>query len=108
MNTSVESITTASVEEGLDFACSLASDAIARAGETDAQQAQELLRGLASYVRFRYVSEFGLALEELASLGRRCDANSFRAPLFWRQLHWVASEMKLTGEALARVQLHHG
>jgi hypothetical protein len=51
-------IATASIEEGLDFACSLASDAISKAGEENPTQAQRLLHELTNYVHFRYVDPF--------------------------------------------------
>jgi hypothetical protein len=98
-------IATSSIGEGLDFGCSLASTAIARAGDTSSAKCSQLLRELTSYVQFRYVGEYELALESLAFLGRSCDAGSFRAEQFWSQLRWVASEMQLTGDDLARIQL---
>lgn len=97
-------IATSSVGEGLDFACSLASDAIGHVGSTEPAKASELLLELTSYVQFRYVGEYALALEYLASLGRRCDQSSFRASQFWRQLRWVAAQMELSGEDLERIE----
>ena len=53
-------IATASIEEGLDFACSLASDAISKAGEENPTQAQRLLHELTNYLQFRYLGPFQL------------------------------------------------
>lgn len=97
-------ITTHSVEEGLDFACSLASHAIGEAGEASAEQSQRLLRELTSYVQFRYVGETGLALESLVWLGQQCSPSTFRSELFWRQLRWVAEAMGLAGTDLERME----
>ncbi len=100
-----EQIATSSVEEGLDFACSLISSAVAAEGEAHPQKAQQLLRELASYVQLRYVGELLLALECLAGLGRTCNPSSFRTDQFWSQLRWVAGEMRLTTEELEKLEL---
>lgn len=105
MSAQTDSIATTSTEEGLDFACSLASGAIDHAGAAEHGNAAELLHELASYVQFRYVGEFALALEYLASLGRQCDQSSFRASQFWRQLRWIAAHIGLEGEDLERIEL---
>jgi hypothetical protein len=98
-------IATSSIAEGLDFGCSLASSAIARAGDGSPSMCSELLNSLTSYVQFRYVGEYELALELLAFLGRSCDPETFRAEQFWSQLRWVAAEMDLAGDDLARIEL---
>jgi hypothetical protein len=105
MSVQTELIATSSTEEGLDFACSLASGAMDHAGSAEPGNAAELLHELASYIQFRYVGEFALALEYLASLGRRCDSSTFQAIQFWRQLRWVAAHMGLEGEDLQRIEL---
>lgn len=105
MSTQTDVIATSSAEEGLDFACSLASDAIDRAGIANADSAAKLLHELTSFVQFRYVGELALALEYLASLGRHCEQSEFRSNLFWRQLRWVAEHMGLEGEDLERIEL---
>jgi hypothetical protein len=106
MNASFDNhIATSSIEEGLDFACSLASDAISRAGVADSMEAQRLLHDLTSYVQFRYVGELLLAVEYLSSLGRACDPKGFRSTQFWHQMRWVASQMALSAEDLAKLEL---
>jgi hypothetical protein len=106
MNVSFDNhIATSSIEEGLDFACSLASDAISRAGTADPAQAQRLLHELTSYVQFRYVGELLLAAEHLASLGKACNSREFRSTQFWNQMRWVASQMALSAEELAELGL---
>jgi hypothetical protein len=98
-------ITTSSVEEGLDFACSLASSAIAAAGEAQPESAQQILNELTSYVQLRYVGELVLALEYLAGMGHRCSPGSFRSEQFWAQLRWVASQMQLLPNELQELEL---
>ena len=88
-------ITTASVEQALDFACSLLSSALAAAGEARPQEAPPLLRELAAYIEFRYVGELGLAFESLAELGHACAVASFRSEQFWSQLDWVATQLSM-------------
>jgi hypothetical protein len=105
MNTYDNEISTTSVEEGLDFACSLASDAISHAGAVNPTEAQRLLHELTSYLRFRYVGELALAAECLASLGHACDSPGFRSKQFWTQLRWVASQMDLSSAELAKLGL---
>ena len=91
-----EKIATSSVEEGLDFACSLISDAISKEGRAKQEKALQLLEELSSYVQLRYVGELGLALEYLAGLGHQCSSTGFKAPQFWSQLKWVAQKMELS------------
>jgi hypothetical protein len=98
-----EKIATSSVEAGLDFACSLISDAISKEGRAKPQKALQLLEELSSYVQLRYVGEIGLALEYLAGLGKLCDPDSFRNQQFWAQLRWVADTMKLTSEEIEKL-----
>ena len=105
MSTQTDLIATSSAEEGLDFACSLASDAIDRAGTAKTENAIELLHDLTSFVQFRYVGELALALECLASLGRQCEQSGFRSNQFWRQLRWVAARIGLEDEDLERIEL---
>jgi hypothetical protein len=100
-----EQIATSSVEEGLDFACSLLSSAMSAEGDAHPQKAQQLLRELASYMQLRYVGERLLALEHLAGLGRACNPGLFRSEQFWSQLRWVAGEMRLTSEELENLEL---
>ena len=90
-----EKIATSSVGEGLDFACSLISDAVSKEGKNKPEKALQLLEELSSYVQLRYVGELGLALEYLAGLGRLCATDSFRSRQFWSQLQWVADKMDL-------------
>ena len=108
MSAQTDFIATSSTGEGLDFACSLASDAIDRAGNARPESAAEMLHELASYVQFRYVGELALALEYLASLGRRCEQSEFQSSQFRRQLRWVAEHMGLEGEDLERIELPNG
>ena len=105
MDAKIRSISTTSIGEGLDFACSLASTAIARAGESCPENCGELLNSLTAYIQFRYVGEEGLAIEQLAWLGHRCDAAEFRSEQFWSQMKWVAAAMDLDGDDLAVLEL---
>ena len=105
MNTKVGPISTTSIGEGLDFACSLASTAIARAGESRPEDSGKLLNALTAYIQFRYVGEEGLAIEQLVWLGHRCDAAEFRSEQFWSQMKWVAAAMDLDGDDLAVLEL---
>lgn len=98
-------IATTSVGEGLDFACSLASTAIARAGDANPEWRGELLNALTAYIQFRYVGEDGLALDQLTWLGHRCVPSEFRGEQFWSQLKWVAAAMNLEGDDLAHLEL---
>jgi hypothetical protein len=87
-------IATASVEEGLDFACNLIAFAIVDESGTRPEAAPLLLSILATYVRLRYVGEPEEALEQLATL-----ANSLSCPYprtqFWSQLRWIAGRLDL-------------
>lgn len=94
-------IATSSVEEGLDFACSLLTDALVMRGEESPNVAKQLLTELASYLQLRYVGETGLALEYLAGLGQQCAPTS----QFWNQLRWVAVQLKLNEQELAALGL---
>jgi hypothetical protein len=98
-------IATSSVEEGLDFACSLLSDAIDSLGNAHPEKAPEVLSDLTHYVRLRYVGELLLALEYLASLGRKCALDESRHRQIWSQLQWVAREMRLTPEERKRLEM---
>jgi len=102
-----ERIAESSVEEGLDFACSLISDAISKTGSAKPEKAPALLQELSSYVQFRYVGELGLALEYLADLGNSCPADSFRSSQFWSQLRWVAQKMELTPDEIEKLRFPH-
>ena len=102
-----EQIAMSSIEEGMDFACSLLSSALARKGEASPDVASLLLNELTSYIRLRYIGETLLALEYLSVLGRSCEGLEFSRTQFWRQLQWVASQMHLTEEDLKTVELLH-
>lgn len=105
MSTEINAIATSSVHEGLDFACSLLSNAIAALGQSEPVKAGELLNELTNYIQFRYVGEEGLAIETLSLLGRMCDAKLFRSDQFWSQMKWLASACGLEGDDLARLKL---
>jgi len=105
MSAEINVIATSSVHEGLDFACSLLSNAIAAAGQSEPAKAGPLLNELTSYIQFRYVGEEGLALESLSWLGRMCDAGLFRSDQFWSQMKWLASACGFEGEDSARLEL---
>jgi hypothetical protein len=98
-----EKIATSSVEEGLDFACSLISDAISKQGRAKPEKALQLLEELSSYVQLRYVGELGLALEYLAELGSLCSPDLFQSRQFWSQLRWLAEKIELTPEKIAKL-----
>ena len=100
---SAEKIATSSVEEEMDFACSLISDAIAEEGRAKPEKASELLQELTSYIQFRYVGEFELAVEYLAGFGTLFPRDSSRGQQFWSQLCWVAKKMELTSEEKAKL-----
>lgn len=91
-----------SPEEGLDFACSLLSDAIRACGDARPELSQELLVALTSYVQFRYVGEFGLAFEQLAVLGTRSGELLQLREQFWAQMRWVATAMQLPAAEIER------
>ncbi len=92
-------ISTTSVEDGLDFACSLLSGPISDEGESRPDKASLLLRTLTQYLTFRYVGELELALEYLADLARSLSTSppSIQSQ-FWPQLCWVATELNLPTE----------
>ncbi len=102
---SSQHIATSSVGEGLDFACSLISAAVAAEGDANREKAHQLLRELANYVEFRYAGELLLAAESLAGLGHECSPESFRSAQFWSQLRWVAGQMELAPEELSLLRL---
>lgn len=101
----MEPIATTSVGEGLDFACSLVSTAISRAGNAKPESRGELLNALTAYIQFRYVGEDGLALDQLSWLGHRCAPADFQSDQFWSQLKWVTVAMDFEGEDLASLEL---
>jgi hypothetical protein len=105
MSEEMNVIATSSIHDGLDFACSLLSSAIAAAGQSEPAKAVLLLNELTSYIQFRYVGEEGLALENLSWLGRMCDVRLFRSNQFWLQMKWLALEFKLEGDDFARLEL---
>lgn len=105
MSSEIDAIATSSIREGLDFACSLLSSALAAAGRLNPENAVSLLNELTNYIQLRYVGEEELAIDSLSWLGRSCDATSFRSNQFWSQIKWVASAMNLDGEDLARLEL---
>jgi hypothetical protein len=88
-------LATASIEEGLDFACNLAMKGIPAVIESDSTKALEILQDLAQYISIRYAGELLLALEWLAGIGNRLAQDSFPADQFWTQLRWVADQMSL-------------
>jgi hypothetical protein len=98
-------ISTTSVEEGLDFACSLLSSAIHAEAESAPTKACSLLQGLTRYVELRYVGELLLALECLADLGRSCNQENARSMQFWKQLHWIAEHMQLSSDEFEGIGL---
>jgi hypothetical protein len=98
-------IDTSSPEAGLDFACNLIATALSDLGESDSSRAQVLLRGLASYLRLRYVGEVSLALEYLASLGHECNPAFFCSEQFWAQVRWVAEQLEVSPQELAALNL---
>lgn len=91
-----------SPEEGLDFACSLLSDAIRARAVARPELSQELLAALTNYVQFRYVGELGLAFEQLAFLGASSDELSRRREQFWAQMRWVATALQLPAAEIER------
>lgn len=105
MSAEINVIATSSIHEGLDFACSLLSDAIAAAGQSEPAKAVLLLNALTSYIRFRYVGEEGLALESLSYLGHMSDAGLFQSEQFWSQMKWLASACGFEGKDLSRLEL---
>jgi hypothetical protein len=105
MSAEINVIATSSIQEGLDFACSLLSDAIAAEGRSGPAKAVQLLNELTSYIQFRYVGEEVLVIESLSWLGRMCDVGAFRSNQFWSQMKWLASACGLEGEDLARFEL---
>lgn len=98
-------IATSSVEDGLDFACSLISPALSELGHAKPDQAPRLLNDITQYIRLRYVGEPLLAMEYLAGIGNDCSDDRFPSAQFWRQLDWVAKQMKLTDEDTLRLGL---
>jgi hypothetical protein len=101
----LDPIATSSVEDGLDFACSLLSSAISAEAEVHPEKARPLLKELAQYIELRYVGETLLALEYLSSIGRTCNPETVRGTQFWRQLDWVADQMELSAEERQRGDL---
>jgi hypothetical protein len=103
-----ETIATSSVEEGLDFACSLLSSAVPHEGKANPEKTQQLLNELAQYIRLRYVGELLLALEYLAGLGDLCDPSLFQSKQFWAQLRWVADKMNLSATEKEKLEIPNG
>ena len=99
-------IAESSPEVGLDFACSLISDAISAKGRSAPEGTSELLSELCSYIQFRYVGEPLLALEYLAGIGQQCELELSRGNQFWKQLRWVALKLEVS-EADAEVLFPH-
>ena len=75
MRAEINEIATSSIQEGLDFACHLLSNAIAAAGHAEPAKAVQLLDEITNYIQFRYAGEDRLALESLSWLGHMCDVN---------------------------------
>lgn len=87
-------IATNSVGEGLDFACNLLADALARAAEDAPSTAPTLLRTLAEYVSLRYAGEYGLALEYLDMLAADVGTVArVQWGQFWAQMKWLSSQV---------------
>jgi hypothetical protein len=98
-------ITTTSVEDGLDFACSLITDAIVQSSKIRPETAFSRLSELSDYIRLRYVGESGLALEYLAGLGHECRLDQARRIQFWSQIRWIAEAMQLGPDELSRLEV---
>jgi hypothetical protein len=102
----VASITKESINEGLDFACHLSTDAILDKGNSSPDKALELLQMLSSFIQYRYVGETLLALEELIAIGLLCSDKKFSfmdketTNLFWSQIKWIVSRMDLSKEKI--------
>ena len=103
-----ELISTQSIEEGLDFGCNLLCSALQLQGNTDPARAQALLQELTQYLSLRYAGELGPSLEYLAGLAHQCSPESYRHTQFWRQLQWIANEMRLSGQELDSLELPPG
>jgi len=105
MRAEINEIATSSIQEGLDFACHLLSNAIAAAGHAEPAKAVQLLDEITNYIQFRYAGEDRLALESLSWLGHMCDARKFRSNQFWSQMKWLGSACALEPDDLARLEL---
>lgn len=82
-------------EAGLDFAASLLCGGIRAQVEREQEQGASLAASLAQYIQFRYVSELGLAWEELIAIGDACKSGGFPRERFWVQLHWTGRQLGL-------------
>ena len=100
-----EFIATSSVDEGLDFGCSLLSSAIAKAGDNKPDSANLLLRTLTQYIELRYAGELYLALKYLISLGKECNQEDFRSKQFWAQISWNAEQMNLSSSEFSDLSI---
>ena len=88
-------IATATPEQGLDFAAPLLCGGIQTHARESAERAANLAIGLAQYFQYRYAEEFGLAWEELVSLGDACATGGLRNDQFWLQLHFTGLQLDL-------------
>ena len=92
---SLTAIATDSPEEGLDLAASLLSHGIQAQVQAEPNAGAGLAASLAQFISFRYASEFGLAWEELISLGDACKSGGFSRDQFWLQMHWTGRQIGL-------------
>ena len=86
-------IVTSSIEEGLDFACSMLVDALQAASGGNANDAPGILSSLAQYVRFRYVGELRLAFEELSGLAADIRSHLHETEPFDDQMRWLQESL---------------
>lgn len=86
-------IATDSIEEGLDFAFNLIIPVISKAGQRDAQLAQQLLVKVEDYVTLRYAGELYLAYEWLLNFdGLNVSGQENRVGQFRKQMAWINNQ----------------
>ena len=88
-------VATSTPEDGLDFAASLLCGGIQAQVATEPKDGPSIAASLAQYIQFRYVSELGLAWEELIAIGDACKSGGFQRDQFWLQLHWTGQQLGL-------------
>lgn len=88
-------LATSSPEDGLDFAASLLCGGIQAQVDEQPEHGAQIATSLAQYLQYRYVSELGLAWEELVALGDSCTSAGFRSEQFWLQLQWTGKQLGL-------------
>ncbi|HEX3359180.1 MAG TPA: hypothetical protein VHS31_19530 [Tepidisphaeraceae bacterium] len=87
------SISTRSVEDGLDFACNLLADALVISSSYKPESSATLLGLLANYISFRYCGEEGLALENLMTIAEELKrSEKVRWAQFWQQIQWLCEK----------------